>query len=55
MISDFSAGRTPCVVKSTNRVRWGTKQPYVIFDRPRVLCPADFSFPTFAEDAPTNA
>ena len=30
-------GRTPCVVKSANRVRWGTKQPYAFFDRPRVI------------------
>ena len=26
-----SPGRTPCVVKSANRVRWGTKQLYAIF------------------------
>ena len=30
--------RTPCVVRNTNRVRWGTKQPYVISDRPWVIC-----------------
>ena len=35
---------TPCVVGNANRVRWGTKQPYANFDRPRIICSSFFAF-----------
>ena len=30
--------RTPRVAENANRVRWGTKQPYANFGRPRIIC-----------------